>query len=124
MIAELHAIPAAQESLDPFADFWLLYPRRVAKKDARKAWARIAPSLHNPILASLVSWRVVWRDKDVEFLPHPATWLNGERWEDELPQEFVRTHASHVLAAPRGSDERTVMPEHVRLALAKLRGKA
>ena len=30
-----------------FSDFWGMYPRRVAKKDARKAWDKITPKLHN-----------------------------------------------------------------------------
>jgi hypothetical protein len=27
-----------------------------------------------------------WRTKEteLEFIPHPSTWLNAERWEDEL----------------------------------------
>lgn len=24
-----------------------------------------------------------WRKEDGEFIPHPATWLRGERWEDQ-----------------------------------------
>lgn len=108
---------------DPFADFWLLYPRRVAKKDAIKAWNRIPDTLHVRILTALVAWRAVWRDKDAEYLPYPASWLNGERWEDELPQEFRRSHLSHVPAQPNAPTERTQMPDHVRALLAKLRTK-
>lgn len=107
-----------------FDDFWLLYPRHVAKLAARKAWVKVRPADHVPILEALVSWRQVWRDKDQEYLPHPATWLNGERWEDELPKEFRRTDLSYVPASAIAPSERTQMPEHVRVLLAKLRGKA
>lgn len=116
----------AEISPDPFADFWLLYPRRVAKLAARKAWAKISPDLYAEILTTLVAWRQVWRDKDPEFLPYPATWLNGERWEDELPPAYRRWETPQI--GPRTADQpapaRTPIPEHVRALLARLRGKA
>lgn len=109
---------------DAFADFWLLYPKRVAKKEALKAWSKIGEGMHVEIFTALVAWRVVWRNKDVDYLPHPASWLNGERWDDELPQEYRQTHASHAPAKLPEAGERTQMPEHVKAYLAKLRGKA
>ncbi len=125
MLAEVRAIEANGPILsDPFEDFWTLYPRHDAKKAARQAWAKIDASLHNHILISLVGWRRVWNARDDHrYTPMPATWLNGERWEDELPQEFRRTHASHVPAQPSKPAERTEMPENVRALIAKLRGK-
>lgn len=124
MAIELRAVPVENENPDPFADFWLLYPRHIAKKDAARMWARIPESQHVHIFTALVAWRRVWERKDVEYIPYPATWLNGERWEDELPQEFRRTHASHVPVQPSAPSERTAMPDYVRVLLAKLRGKA
>ncbi len=121
----LHAVvPEVDDGAVSFDDFYAIYPRKAAKKHARMMWDRIPESLHVRILVALVAWRSVWRDKDPEFLPHPGTWLNGERWEDELPQEFRRTHASHVPAQPSKPAERTEMPENVRALIAKLRGKA
>lgn len=122
MVGILRAVHVENEKPEPFADFWLLYPRRVAKKDAQKAWNRIPDALHIRIFTALVAWRIVWRDKDAEYLPYPASWLNGERWEDELPPEYRRSHLSHVQVTSTPS-ERTQMPEHVREALAKLRLK-
>lgn len=124
MVADLRAVPVENFETEPFADFWLLYPRRVAKKDAQKAWGRIPETLHVRIFVALASWRTVWKDKDAEYLPYPASWLNGERWEDELPPEYRRTHLSHVPAQPTVAGPRTEMPEHVKALLAKLRTKA
>lgn len=107
-----------------FSDFWLLYPRRVAKKDALKAWARMTPNQQMAALTACVNWRRVWANKDIDYLPYPATWLNGERWDDELPPEYTRTAASHMPAQLPAAGERTQMPEHVRALLAKMRGKA
>lgn len=101
-----------------FEDFWTLYPRRVAKKEALKAWNRIDPSQHTAILIAVVAWRSTWLARDLQYTPHPATWLNGERWTDELPQSL---HSSHARAESPVAGPRSAMPEHVRALLARLR---
>jgi hypothetical protein len=113
-------------TLPCFDDFWVLYPRHVAKLAARKAWARVNPSAHVAILEALVSWRPVWRDKDPEYLPHAATWLNGERWEDELPQGFRKreeTPFSGVSGNDQAPQARTTIPAHVQSVIDRIRGK-
>lgn len=102
-------------------DFWLLYPRRIAKLDARKAWAKMTPAQQMAAIVACAAWRKVWAGKDLDYLPYPATWLRGERWEDELPPEFTQSTAAHAPAALPAQGERTVMPDHVRALLAKLR---
>lgn len=66
-----------------FETFWDAYPRKVAKKDARVAFARINPdlALFTRMLEAIAEQRVSrqWRQG---YIPYPATWLNGERWED------------------------------------------
>ncbi len=106
-----------------FDDFWTLYPRRVARKDALNAWAKVREVDRVACLVALVDWRQVWRARgDDQFVPHAATWLNGERWTDEIPVEFTRpTHASHVAAKQLDQTERGPIPPRVLEALAKLR---
>jgi uncharacterized protein YdaU (DUF1376 family) len=69
-------------STDPsFADFWSAYPRKTGKGAAEKSWAaalRKAPPAE--ILAGLK--RHVF-STEPQYIPHPATWLNQRRWEDE-----------------------------------------
>jgi hypothetical protein len=73
---------------DPsFVRFWNAFPRREAKKDARKAWAALAPSvdLAERIVAAL-EWQVPafrWDGEKRDFCPLPATYLRNERWTDE-----------------------------------------
>lgn len=69
-------------------DFWPEYPRKVSKFAARKVWLRIRPwnqATCDAIAAGLARWVKYWRnhDTDQQFIPYPATWLNGHRWEDE-----------------------------------------
>lgn len=107
-----------------FDDFWLLYPRKCAKKDARRAWERLSLTDRVSCLTALVEWNPIWRDKETQFLPYPATYLNGERWEDEIPREYrTSTSSSHLpytpVELPRGA-----MPQKVKDMIARLKGKS
>lgn len=70
-----------------FDRFWEAYPRRQGKEAARKAWTKIRPddALLAEMLAALERQRASdqWRRDGGQFIPYPATWLNGRRWEDE-----------------------------------------
>ena len=111
----------ATENCATFDDFWLLYPRRVARRDAMKAWAQMTQAEQMAAVVAMVDWRRVWATKDREFLPYPATWLRGARWEDELPDTDAPGAAAHAPAVLPVQGERVAMPEKVRAALAKLR---
>lgn len=111
----------ATETGATFGDFWLLYPRRVARKDALRAWAKLTPEEQMAAVVAMVDWRRVWASKDREYLPHAATWLNGARWEDELPETDGPSSAAHVAATLPAAGERVAMPDKVRAVLAKLR---
>jgi hypothetical protein len=73
-----------------FELFWKPYPRKVGKADAEKAWKKISPNsiLTEQIVAAL-DWQIYTWEKPYTFTPHPATWLRGRRWEDEMP-EYIR----------------------------------
>lgn len=72
-----------------FDVFWEAYPRKVAKNDAAKAFAKVKPDaeLLARMLAAIEVQRAgeSWRKDGGKFIPHPATWLNGARWQDEAP---------------------------------------
>lgn len=106
-----------------FEEFWLLYPRKEARKDAAKAWQQcVIDSALVDIFSSLVDWRRVWAGRtDSRYTPLAASWLRGERWSDEIPTEYRQRPASHAPVKERESGEKTEMPDSVRLAIAKLR---
>ena len=70
-----------------FEDFWKVYPKKVNKKKAFEAWKKtneIRPSLED--LLKVVRGQAQskdWKKDGGQFIPHPSTWLNGKRWEDE-----------------------------------------
>lgn len=70
-----------------FAEFWQQYPKKVVKSDALKAWRKLKPGgrLLADMMAALEKQRASadWIKDGGQFIPHPATWLNKRRWEDE-----------------------------------------
>jgi uncharacterized protein YdaU (DUF1376 family) len=98
----------ASESFD---SFWKLYPKKASKKDAIKAWSKIEPDKHPEIMQGLASHRVSqgWVRDDGQFIPNAATWLNAERWEDE-----VRPHVEGRPNTGAGSTGKPSLSEQVR----------
>lgn len=73
---------------DGFEKFWIAYPRKTAKATALKSWKKIKPDaeMQETILAALEQHKQTeqWTRDKGQFIPHPATWLNQCRWEDEV----------------------------------------
>lgn len=80
-----------------FEEFWALYPRRVSKKDAQAAWGQMTEQQKFAAIHSLPVHVRYWSMSGTtkEFLPYPATWLRGERWEDELEMPEVSASAQN-----------------------------
>ena len=82
--------------MDDFEEFWKVWPKRCAKADARKAWAQtkdIRPELTNLLTAVKAACKTeAWMKDGGKYIPHPATWLRGERWEDELEVKLPNVH--------------------------------
>lgn len=90
------------ELAEAFEVFWKLYPNKKSKKDARKAWEKLKPSadLRQTLMTALGSHRLSrdWTKDDGQYVPMASTWLNGERWTDELvPASAVKTSAFNNL---------------------------
>ena len=67
-----------------FEAFWLAYPRKVGKTAARKAWkSAVRVNSATFIAAGLQAQLPKLLTSEERFRPHPATWLNEGRWEDE-----------------------------------------
>ena len=77
---------------DDFETFYSSYPKKAAKPNARKAWDKNKCNLEQ-VLPALEKHKKTWNDP--QFIPHPATWLNQRRWEDDV---LVKQESS----APKG----------------------
>lgn len=69
---------------DGFDLFWTIYPRKVGKGAALKAWNKARKTATSEqILAACNLYAALRRTEDPQYTAHPATWLNQERWLDE-----------------------------------------
>lgn len=72
-----------------FDAFWAVYPRKVGKGEARKAFKKISQSAY-PLLVPAVERQKKtrqWQEDKGRFVPNPSTWLNQGRWEDDAEGE-------------------------------------
>ena len=73
-----------------FDRFWKAYPRHQAKPTALRAFERLNPD--EGLLETMLNAIDIqkqsdqWVKDDGRFIPHPATWLNQRRWEDEIKE--------------------------------------
>lgn len=118
-----------RRSATAFEEFWSLYPKKKAKEDAQKAFSKVSGDEFGQLMTRL---RIQvasddWRRDGGQFIPYPASWLNGKRWQDEeivtLAAEpdrgpdpaLEKIERDRILAAP--------MPATVRQRLAELRNQ-
>jgi len=71
---------------DEFLEFWNAYPRKVGKGAASKAYRAIKAKppkadILNAVVRQAASSK--WQEESGRWIPHPQTWLNQRRWEDE-----------------------------------------
>lgn len=70
----------------PFEAFWKAYPNKKAKGDAKRAWLTmkcepVADKIMEGLARAVVS--LDWTKEAGKYIPHPATWLRREGWEDD-----------------------------------------
>ena len=74
-----------------FDEFWSLYPKKVGKKTALQKWSKLKPNekLFEEIMRGLRNYIQTeqWQREGGQFIPNPETFLNQERWKDELECE-------------------------------------
>lgn len=87
---------------DGFERFWQPYPRKTDRKKAKVAFDRlrradrvaleiVIAGVHRMVASGLIG-------DEARFAPHPTTFLNNDRWEDEWPAKAARAQRS----APAG----------------------
>ena len=73
-----------------FEKFYSSYPRKVGKANVEKWFIKNKPNeeLMKIILNSLEEHKKLKQWQDKQYIPHPTTWLNQKRWEDDLSKEL------------------------------------
>jgi hypothetical protein len=105
-----------------FERFWSAYPRHVAKQEALKRFEKLNPSeeLLETMLKAIEKQKgsEQWTKDNGQYIPHPSTWLNQSRWEDELPA----AGASGKIVNAQGYSQRNYEDEDAAALERMLRG--
>ena len=76
--------PSRTDHADDFAAWWELYPRKVGKGQAARAYRTARKkATAEALTAAIVTQGPLLMARGSQYCPHPATWLNGERWRDD-----------------------------------------
>ena len=71
-----------------FDNFWAIYHRKVGRANAEKAFSKASHAVGvDKILDAVKPYADSVSHKEKKFIPHPATWLNQGRWDDELEKQ-------------------------------------
>ena len=86
-----------------FLRFWNAYPKKRSKGKAFQVWKNLKPSkelLEKIIQAIEVQKKCPdWKRDSGQYIPYPATWLSGRRWEDDIEQESKQNGTEHLMTA-------------------------
>ena len=96
---------------EAFEKFWSAYPRKEGKQKAKAAFEKVNVPLD--VLLNAIEQQkksAQWSKDNGQFIPHPTTWLNGKRWEDEVAVSGNgRLGAAEKAAIQRMLDEDELM---------------
>jgi hypothetical protein len=95
---------------EQFEMFWKSFPRRVAKGAARKAFDKAIKKTTLENMLKAITEYVAKKPEKIDF-KHPATWLNGECWDDEWEPDQPKVSASLTTAARYQSREEYLAAE-------------
>lgn len=105
--------PRGGDDDEEFAAFWRVCVRKAGKGQARRAWRRaVKKKPGTELVEAMAEFARTMAAMNVsqEFVPHPASWLNGERWDDEPPVD-AEPGGPRVAACELCDDRRWVFPE-------------
>lgn len=91
-----------------FCSWYKVYPNKKARGAAERAWGKLAPDAD--LVATMAAAVEIqaqsreWTRDNGAYIPHPATWLNGRRWEDE-PVEASQSTTTMSMAGIAAAGE-------------------
>jgi hypothetical protein len=83
--------------LEAFDQFWTVYPRKAGKKAAQTAFMKACKSVDPNTIIEGAKRFLTDPNREDEFTPHPTTWINQGRWDDEpLPNRGVKSSGTRT----------------------------
>jgi len=88
--------------------FWKEYPRTKGKQVAKKAFIKAAEKTDPQIIISGAKTYALEREgQEIQYTLLASTWLNQQRWEDELELRTERPKQERFLTKREIDDQRT-----------------
>lgn len=115
--------PDVEGYLVSFEKFYSVYPRKKGKQDAIKWFKKNKPTTEFvSMLVEDVYKRVAteWNGKEPQYVPYPASYLNGKRWEDEI-ETSAPVKPKYPTPDERAVNEQKIREREVKEQLAKQR---
>ena len=93
-------LPSEPSKETPFDLFWKVYPLKVGKASAKKAWDK-ATEVEDPDLITAGALQYAKDpNRHPSYTAHPSTWLNAGRWADDpLPPREISPDEKRALEA-------------------------
>jgi len=90
-----HAVKPTPASDDGFDSFWAAYPRKEAKLKASTAWRKLSVGDRHFAIVDVERRKLSpqWLKDGGAYVPHPATFLSGRRWQDHEEAAFKEANA-------------------------------
>lgn len=100
-ITVVNAKQEQKEAEAMFEEFWAVYPRKVNKVNAFKAFKKVCKDrkMLEKLIDAVEKHKKTEQWKTTKLIPHASTWLNGQRWEDDLSslEDVARPNTSYDL---------------------------
>jgi len=68
---------------EQFEGFWKAFPRKTDKARAKRSFLRLTKTEQELAVSNI---QRLYSETPAQFVPHPSTYLNGKRWEDQAIQ--------------------------------------
>lgn len=84
-----------------FSLFWQAYPKKIGKGAAEQSWEKKHPPIEQ-VLKAVAEQRNSdqWTKDGGQYIPNPATWLNQQRWLDEVSNGSSNGNSAGQRATP------------------------
>jgi len=118
---------AVQNRISLFDEFWNNYPRKIGKQKCAN-WFRIH-KVDKPLLDKMLNaineqkQSEQWQRDNGQYIPHPYTWLNQGRWEDETEIDLTAKPTKEQIEAQERKEAKMAEinnKEHIALLKARL----
>ena len=108
---------AHDHATNAFDTFWEIYPRKAGKQRARAAWAK---ALKTATAQEIIDGARAFAsdpNRDPQYTPHPTTWLNAGRWEDDpLPARSTGDRSMQAIQRDLERQRQSTQPRMLEIA--------